>query len=48
VDFVVIGNFERRDFNANESYFEQHHELVLDQANYKVFTIQRQPGSEHL
>jgi hypothetical protein len=48
VDFVVIGNFERRDFGANESYFEQSHELILDQANYKVFSIQRQPGSDRL
>ncbi|MBW2495502.1 MAG: hypothetical protein JRE43_12175, partial [Deltaproteobacteria bacterium] len=48
VDFAVIGNFERRDFNANESYFDQRHELILDQANYKVYSIQRQPGSDRL
>jgi hypothetical protein len=45
VDFVVIGNRERRDFDANESYFEQRHELILDQAGNKVFRVQRESGS---
>ncbi len=46
VDFVVIGRTERRDFNANESYFEQRHELILEQANYKVFEVDRESGSD--
>ena len=41
VDFVVIGPSERRDFDANESYFERNHELVLDRARNKVFRIER-------
>ncbi len=46
VDFVVIGRTERRDFGANESYFEQRHELILEQANYKVFEVDRESGSD--
>jgi len=48
VDFVVIGTSERRDFGANESYFEQHHELILDRADNKVFSIQRERESDRL
>jgi uncharacterized membrane protein len=48
VDFVVIGRSERRDFGANESYFEQRHELILDRADNKVFSIRRESGSNHL
>ncbi len=48
VDFVVIGRSERRDFDANESYFERRHELILDQANNKVFSVHREPGSDRL
>jgi hypothetical protein len=46
VDFVVIGRTEQQDFNADESYFEQHHELILEQANYKVFAVDREAGSD--
>jgi hypothetical protein len=45
IDFVVIGRTERRDFDANESYFEQHHELILDRAANKVFSVHRESGS---
>ncbi len=48
VDFVVIGRSERRDFGANESYFEQHHELILDRAANKVFRVHRESGSDRL
>ena len=47
-DFVVIGNSERRDFGANESYFERHHELILDRAGNKVFRVRRESGSDLL
>jgi uncharacterized membrane protein len=46
VDFVVIGQSERRDFGANESYFERHHELILDRAANKVFRVHRESGSD--
>jgi uncharacterized membrane protein len=46
VDFVAIGRTERRDFGANESYFEQRHELILEQAKYKVFAVHRKSGSD--
>ena len=48
VDFVVIGHTERRDFGANESYFEEHHELVLDRAANKVFRVHQESGSDRL
>jgi len=48
VEFVVIGRTERRDFGANESYFEQRHELILDRAGNKVFSIHRASGSDRL
>ena len=48
VDFVVIGRTERRDFGANESYFEQHHDLILDRAANKVFSVHRESGSDRL
>jgi hypothetical protein len=48
VDFVVIGRTERRDFGANESYFEQHHELIFDRAANKVFRVNRESGSDRL
>ena len=48
VDFVVIGRSERQDFDANESYFERRHELILDQAHNKVFSVHREPGSDRL
>ena len=46
VDYVVIGRTERRDFGANESYFEQHHDLILDRAANKVFRVRRESGSD--
>jgi uncharacterized membrane protein len=46
VDYVVIGRTERQDFNANESYFEQRHELILEKAKYKVFAVDREPRSD--
>jgi uncharacterized membrane protein len=46
VDYVVIGSTEQRDFNANESYFEQRHELILEKAKYKVFAVDREPRSD--
>jgi len=46
VKFVVIGRTERRDFGANESYFERHHELIFDRAANKVFRVVQQPGSD--
>ncbi len=46
VDFVVIGRSERRDFGANESYFERNHELIFDRAGNKVFRVARQSGSD--
>jgi hypothetical protein len=48
VDFVVIGWTERRVFGANESYFEQHHELIFDRAGNKVFRVHRESGSDRL
>ncbi|HEX9814166.1 MAG TPA: hypothetical protein VGB31_04365, partial [Myxococcota bacterium] len=48
VDFVVIGSSELRDFGANESYFEQNHELILDRADNKVFSLQRDSESDRL
>jgi hypothetical protein len=48
VEFVVIGRSERRDFDANESYFEQHHELILERATNKVFRVHRESGSDRL
>jgi hypothetical protein len=41
VDFVVIGERERRDYHAAERYFEQTHELVLEGADHKVFSVSR-------
>ncbi len=46
VDFVVIGRSERRDFDANESYFERRHKLILDRAGNKVFRIDREAESD--
>jgi uncharacterized membrane protein len=48
LDFVVIGISERRDFGANESYFEEHHELILERAANKVFRVHRESGSDRL
>jgi hypothetical protein len=48
VEFVVIGRSERRDFGANESYFEQHHELILERAANKVFRVRQDSGSDRL
>jgi hypothetical protein len=48
IDFVVIGRTERRDFDANESYFERNHELIFDRAGNKVFGVHRKPGSSRL
>ena len=48
VDFVVIGRTERRDFGANESYFEQNHDLIFDRAGNKVFSVDRESGSNRL
>jgi hypothetical protein len=39
VDFVAIGRTELRDYGADEGYFRQHHELVLEEAGYAVFAI---------
>jgi hypothetical protein len=46
VDFVVIGRSERRDFGAQEGYFEQHHQLVLERAGAKVFAVGRPGGGD--
>ena len=48
VEFAVIGASERRDFGADESYFERHHRLILERAGYKVFRVNREPGSGRL
>jgi len=48
VDFAVIGPSERRDFGANESYFERNHELILERAGNKVFRIRREPQRDPL
>jgi hypothetical protein len=45
VEFVVVGPSERRDFGADESYFEQHHHLILERADTKVFRVERGSGS---
>ena len=39
VDFVVIGGSERRDFEARESVFAEHHTLVLEGADTRVFQV---------
>jgi hypothetical protein len=41
VEFVVIGRSERRDFGARASAFEEHHTLVLEEADTKVFEVRR-------
>ena len=41
VDFVVIGDSERRDFAADASYFERHHEMILERAGNRVFRVLR-------
>ncbi len=43
---MVIGRLEQRDFGADESYFERRHELILDQAKYKVFAVHRKSESD--
>ena len=37
VEFVVIGETEHRDYGADEQYFLDRHDLVLEEAGYKVF-----------
>jgi hypothetical protein len=46
VEFAVIGPSERRDFDADESYFDRHHPLVLEAAGYKVFRVESESGSD--
>jgi hypothetical protein len=41
VEFVVIGRSERKDFGARASAFEEHHTLVLEEADTKVFEVRR-------
>jgi hypothetical protein len=48
VEFAVIGATERRDFDADESYFERHHRLILEGAGYKVFRVVPESGSDRL
>jgi hypothetical protein len=48
VDFVVIGSSEREDFGANESYFQQRHELILDRADNQVFRVRQESESHRL
>ena len=42
VEFVVIGDPERRDFDAAEDWFDRHHERMLERGGWKVFRV-RQP-----
>jgi len=39
VEFAAIGRSERRDYDAAEGYFRQHHALILEDAGYAVFAI---------
>jgi len=39
VEFAAIGRSELRDYGADESYFREHHELILEEAGYAVFAI---------
>jgi hypothetical protein len=39
VEFAAIGRSELQDFGAAEGYFRQHHELILERADYAVFAI---------
>jgi uncharacterized membrane protein len=43
VEFVVIGPTERTDYQADEAYWQAHHELVFESGGHKVFAIG--PGS---
>jgi hypothetical protein len=45
VEFAVIGATERRDFDADESYFDRHHHPILEGAGYRIFRVEPQPGS---
>jgi hypothetical protein len=44
VDFVVIGERERREYGVSEDYFERNHELVLEAADHKVFSVSEKGG----
>jgi uncharacterized membrane protein YobD (UPF0266 family) len=46
VEFVVIGESERRDFAADASYFERRHELILEGAGNQVFRVLRPRDGE--
>jgi uncharacterized membrane protein len=46
VEFAVIGASERRDFDADESYFDRHHHRVLEAAGYRVFRVESESGSD--
>jgi hypothetical protein len=48
VDYVVIGDSERRDFDADASYFERYHELIFDRADHKVFSVHRESEGDRL
>lgn len=39
IKFVVIGDFEKQEWSANEEYFSKKYPMVLNQAGYKIFKI---------
>jgi hypothetical protein len=42
----VIGRAERENFAAREDFFAEHHELVLEGADTKVFEVRRSERSD--
>jgi hypothetical protein len=45
VEFATVGPSERDDYGADESYFTDRHQLILEGADYKVFRIEPAPRS---